>query len=94
MKTPSGEQCQSPAICRKILRMFYYKPEIDLFASSLKYQIPKYVSLHSDKNAVPIDTFSISWSNLNFNAFSPFCVIGEVVAKIRQEQYSVIMVMP
>ena len=44
LQNENTEWRQSPAICRKILSVFYYKPEIDLFASSLKYQIPKYVS--------------------------------------------------
>ena len=62
----------SPAIFHKILRLFYCKPEIDLFASCLNYQIAKYVSWHSDENAVAIDAFSMSWTNLNFYAFPPF----------------------
>ena len=39
----------SPAIFCKILRMFHCETEIDLFASSLNYRIPKYVSWHSDE---------------------------------------------
>ena len=62
----------SPAIFHKILRVFYCKPEIDLFASCLNFQIPKYVSWHSDKNAVVVDAFSISWPSLDFYAFPPF----------------------
>ena len=62
----------SPTIFHKILRMFYCKPEIDLFASCLNYQIAKYVSWHSDENAVATDAFSMSWTNLDFYAFPPF----------------------
>ena len=53
-----------------------------------------YVSWHSDKNAVAIDVSSIPWSNLYFYAFPPFSLIGAVLAKIKQEQCSGIMVTP
>ena len=36
----------------------------------------------------------MSWTNLNFYAFPPFSLIGAVLAKIRQEQGSGIMVIP
>ena len=81
-----------PAIFHKILRVFYFKPEIDIFAC-LNYQIPKYVSWYPNKNAVAIDAFSMSWSNLNFYAF-PLSLIGAVLAEIKQEQCSGIMVIP
>ena len=61
----------------KILRVFYCEPQIDLFASCLNYQIPKYVSWHSDENAAAIDAFSISWSNLYLYALPLFSLIGE-----------------
>ena len=70
------------------------KPEIDLFASCLNYEMTKYVSWHSDENAVAIDAFIMSSINLNFYAFLPCSLIGAVLAKIRQEQCSGIMVIP
>ena len=47
--------------------MFYCQPEIDPFGSCLNYQVPNH---DTDKNAVAIDAFSISWSNLNFPQFN------------------------
>ena len=84
----------SPAIFHKNFRVFYCKPEIDHFASCLNYQIPKYSSWHSDENAVAIDAFSMSWSNLYFYSCPSFSLIGAVLTKIKQEQCSGIMVMP
>ena len=53
--------------------IFYCKPEIDLFAPCTNYQIDQYASWwHPDRNAIAIDAFSISWSELNFYAFPPF----------------------
>ena len=78
----------SPAIFHKVLRVLYCKPDINLFASCLSYQIPNYVSWHSNKNAIAIDAFSMSQSSLKFYAFPPFSVIGAAVAKIVQEHCS------
>ena len=47
-------------IFQKMLKLFSVKPEIDIFASHLNYQVPTYVSWNPDKNAYAIDTFSIS----------------------------------
>ena len=59
-------------VFHRILEVFYYQPEIDLFASCINYQIGQYMPLlHPDRNAIAIDPFSISWSELNFYAFPP-----------------------
>ncbi len=44
---------------------------IDLFASYLNRQLPRYVAWHPDPQASFVDAFSISWSNEIFYAF-PF----------------------
>ena len=36
---------------QKTLKLFSVKPEIDIFASHLNYQIPTYVSWNPDNNA-------------------------------------------
>ena len=72
----------SPAIFHKVLRVLYCKPDINFFASCLSYQIPNYVSWHSNNNAIAIHAFSMSQS------FPPFSVIGAAVAKIVQQHCS------
>ena len=64
-----------PQIFQKILKLFSVKPEIDIFASHLNYQVPTYVSWNPDKNAYAIDAFCILWANLKFYAFPPFSLI-------------------
>ena len=49
-----------PQIFQEILKLFSVKPEIDIFASRLNYQVPTYVSWNPDKNTYVSDAFSIS----------------------------------
>ena len=83
-----------PQILQKILKLFFIKPETDIFASHLNYQVPNYVSWNPDKNAYAIDTFGISWANLKFYAFPPFSLIGTSISKIRREMAVGIMIIP
>ena len=83
-----------PQIFQKMLKLFSVKPEINIFASHLNYQVPTYVSWNPDKNAYAIDAFSISWTNLKFYAFPPFSLIGTSISKIRREITVGIMIIP
>ena len=84
----------SPIVFQSILEVFSCKPETDIFASCIHYQIDWYVSWHPDSNAIAIDAFTISWSELNFYAFAPISLIGAATAKVRQERCSAIMTIP
>ena len=84
----------SPIFFQGILEVFYCKPQIDLFASYIHYQIGQYASWHPDRNAVAIDAFSISWSELNFYAFPHFSLIGAAIVKVRKEKCLRIMIIP
>ena len=86
------ERKLDPKIVQKILKLFSVKPEIDIFASHLNYQVPTYVSCNSDKNVYAIDAFSISWANIKFYAFPPFSLIGISISKIRREMAVGIMI--
>ena len=88
------ERKLDPQIFQKILKKFSVKPEIDIFASHLNYQLPTYVSWNPDKNAYVIDAFSMSWTNLKFNAFPPFSLIRTSMSKIRREMVVGIMIIP
>lgn len=49
-----------------------FKPEIDLFASRMNYQISKYVSWRPEPETYAVDAFSISWKNQKNLLFSSF----------------------
>ena len=61
-------------------------PEIDLFATRLNTQIPKFVSWKPDAVSCFVDAFTISWNSLYFYAFLPFCQIHRCLQKILEEQ--------
>ena len=51
---------------------------IDMFASRLNYQLPKYVSYLPDPHAIAVDAFSVTWNSIVY-LFPPFSVIGRVL---------------
>ena len=71
-----------------------FKPDIDLFASRINHQLPRYVSYRPDSEAIAIDAFSLDWSNLDFYAFPPFSVIPTVLNKLVTERAQGICVLP
>ena len=71
-----------------------FKPDIDLFASRINHQFPKYVSYRPDPEAFAIDAFSLDWSNFNFYAFPPFSVIPTVLKKLKSEGARGVCVLP
>ena len=70
-------------------------PEIDLFASRLNAQLPRYVSWKPDPGAEEIDALSIFWDpEILLYAFPPFCLIGKCLQKISIDQSEVLIVVP
>ncbi|XP_052058703.1 uncharacterized protein LOC127698962 isoform X1 [Mytilus californianus] len=63
-----------------------FNPEIDLFASRLNKQLPKYVSWFPDPEAYASDAFSLSWSNLLPYIFAPFSQLPRVLQKIEEDK--------
>jgi hypothetical protein len=68
--------------------------QVDLFASRLNKQLPKYVAWLPDPGAVAIDAFTIDWGNIYFYAFPPFCLIGRCLQKVTQDNAEGILVVP
>ncbi|KAK3092616.1 hypothetical protein FSP39_005025 [Pinctada imbricata] len=68
--------------------------QIDMFASRLNKQMPKYVSWKPDPEAQYVDAFSFCWKQIYFYAFPPFSVISRVVQKIQEEKAEGVMVVP
>ena len=69
-------------------------PQIDLFATRRNHQLPKYMSWHSDPGSCAVDSLQHSWRNLDGYAFSPFWLIGKVLAKVRKDQSLLLIVTP
>ena len=65
----------NPKIFKHITKT-YFLPNVDLFASRLNHQLPRYASWHPDPNAFAVNAFSISWTSEKFYIFPPFSIIG------------------
>ena len=78
----------------KALLCLKAKPDIDLFASRINFQFPKYMAYRPDPAAIAIDAFSVSWADRDFYAFPPFCIISRVLHKIIRDRAKGVLVVP
>ena len=69
-------------------------PEIDLFASALYFQLPRYCSRCPDAHAWRIDALSFPWANLHLYAFPPFSLLPRILDKIAQDGADLLLVAP
>ncbi|GFR74904.1 hypothetical protein ElyMa_003905300 [Elysia marginata] len=69
--------------------------EIDLFASRLNNQIPKYISWKCDPDAWAVDAMLADWTSLDrMYAFSPFSLLPAVFQKMDREKVDILVVLP
>ena len=73
-------------ILAQALDIIGIKPEVDMFASRINAQFPRYVSFRLVPTSEAVDSFSISWFGFPFYAFPPFCVIPSMLQKNLQGQ--------
>ena len=61
-------------------------PKIDLFASRLSHQLLQYFSWKPDPFSQGTDVLHQIWGNQFLYAFSPFCLILQVLKKVSYDQ--------
>ena len=69
-------------------------PEIDLFASRLNAQLPRFVSWKPDPDAEAIDALGLCWTDMFFYAFPPFCLVGHCLQKVMMDEAEGLMILP
>ena len=69
-------------------------PDVDLFASRLKHQVPGYMAWKRDPGSRATDALQQNCKNLFPYAFPPFSLIGRVLTKVRKEKARLILVTP
>ena len=85
----------NPTLLNKALDKLQARPDVDMFASRLNKQFPRYVSFRSDPGAYYlVDAFSAQWNELNGYYFPPFSVIPKVLQKLEQDKAMGIVVIP
>ena len=89
---PSEWMLHPEVFCR--IRSCLGPLEVDIFASVLNHQLPKYCSRVRDQGAWALDAFSLSWENLQGFAFPPFQLIPRVLRKIREDRARVLVIAP
>ena len=94
MLNQDTEWLLNPDILSDALDRLDVKPEIDLFASRLNHQFPRYISYKPDLDAEAVNAFTMSWSDVTFCAFPPFCIIPSVLQKIIKDRARGILVVP
>lgn len=106
---PSEENCEADALSRiknedteweiaewAVTRIFnrFGKPKIDLFATCENKKCDLFCSRYPSPEAWAIDAFTVNWSELDFYAFPPFAMILKVLAKIKQDKATGIIIIP
>ena len=89
-----SEWTLNPSIFLQVCQVIVPRPEIDLFASTLNFQLPKYCACCRDPQAWKVDGLSFLWSGLPLYAFPPFSILPTVLEKIVQEGADVALVAP
>ena len=85
MKSPSSEWILNKPIVQKLIQALG-PVDVDLLASRLCHQIPKYISSEPDPYAWMVDAFQINWTHLKAYAFPLFALIGRVLAKAMRDK--------
>ena len=60
--------------------------DIDLFASHLTNQLPRFVSWKPDPLSEAVDAFSLQWNKVKCYAFPPFCLLGRCHSQVLRQQ--------
>ena len=67
---------------------------LDLFASRISHQLPKYISWLPDPKAWKIDAFSIDWNLEGIYCFPPFCLISRILHRVMLQQTKMTIITP
>ena len=89
-----SEWTLNPFVFQRICQVLVHRPEIDLFASTLNFQLPKYCARCRDPKAWKVDALSFRWSGLLLYAFPPFSILPTVLEKVAQEGADLALVAP
>ena len=75
------------SICQR-----FYTPEVDLFASRLNHQVPKYVPRYPDLGALAVDAFLLDWSKWTCLIHPPVVLLPRVLRKIKEDRATAVLI--
>ena len=68
--------------------------EVDLFASRLTKQLPRFYSWRADPEAMATDAFMQDWSQHRGYANPPWCLIHRCLSKVKRQLARVVLIAP
>ena len=71
----------------------YYRPEVDLFASRINNQLPKYIARYPDPGSIATDTFLQNWNKWTL-FIHPVVLLPRILQKIRNDQATSLLIAP
>ena len=71
-----------------------FVPTVDLFASLINTQLQMFMPYRPDPNCIAADSFTQSWTGLEFYAFPTFICIHRVMQKIWKDRAVGVLVTP
>lgn len=77
-----------------LIQKTFGNTDIDLFASRLNNQLPKYVSRFPDPAAFAVDAFSLIWNDYFYFIFPPFSLIPKILQKLKVDRGEAVLVAP
>ena len=80
-----SEWTLNPLFFQRFCQVIVPCPEIDLFASTLNFQFPKFSARCRVFQAWKVVALSFRWSGLPLLAFPPFSILPSVLEEIAQE---------
>ena len=83
LKGDSSEWMLDPAVFHQIMEALG-PCQIDLFASRLSAQLPRYMSWRPDPGSIATDALSQPWMGIRGFAFPPFSLIGRCLSKVKK----------
>lgn len=84
----------NPKVFSKI-GMILQKPDIDLFASRLNFQVEKFCSWEPDPLATFVNAFTLDWSMFKcVYIFPPFSLLNRCIRKIKTDKVTAIVIAP
>jgi hypothetical protein len=83
----------NPQVFRKILAL-YPTMDIDMFATRVNAQLPRFVSPIPDPLAFAVDGLSVLWSDLDFYCFPPAVLIPKILVRLAQFPCMMTLVAP
>ena len=83
----------NPSIFQRVLQHFPYL-EVDLFATRLTYQLPRFYSWRPDPLAEATDAFLQDWRQVKGYANPPWNLVGRVLAKAEEQTADLILLAP